>query len=305
MSSCSTGFNQGAPINGFLGVDKPPGWTSQDVVGWVRNHFSIKKVGHTGTLDPMATGVVVLALNAYTRLSSFVTGSTKRYRAVVRLGAKTDTLDADGTITQRSAVGVPTLETVESALDHFKGKISQIPPMYSAIRVAGRRLYELARKGVEVERAPRDIEIYALDVIAYRWPLLHLDVRCSKGTYIRSLADDIGQLLGCGGFLVTLRRTSVGPVGLDRCLSMKSLRLAEETGSLSESLIAHEVVLHDVPSVSLSADQLKPFSNGNSVEGLNTDTTGTVRVLNLQAELLGVGHVDGGVLKPQRVIHNR
>jgi tRNA pseudouridine55 synthase len=275
------------------------------VVSWVRNHFSIKKVGHTGTLDPMATGVIVLCLGAYTRLSSFVTDSQKVYRAVIRFGAKTDTLDADGTITKRSDSLPFDRCEVESALAGFVGPITQVPPMYSAIKMKGRRLYDLARKGVEVERSARQVNISRLDVVAYHWPLLHITVGCSKGTYIRSLADDLGRRLGCGGYLVTLRRTGVGDVALHQCLTMQDLRSFEVSGTISDAFIDPHAVLQDVPSVSLTRQQYEPFLHGNPVSGLSEKLKGTVRVLSLQDELLGIGQMENGVLKPQRVISNR
>jgi len=253
----------------------------------------------------MATGVIVLCLGAYTRLSSFVTSSNKQYRAVIRLGATTDTLDADGTVANRNVSGCVGQSQVDAALADFTGKIAQIPPMYSAIRMEGRRLYELARKGIEVERVPREVEIFSLEQIAYSWPLLHVNVCCSKGTYIRTLADDIGQKLGCGGFLATLRRTTVGYVGLDRCLTMQNLRSLEAPGSLSETTIDQHTVLQDVPAVLLTPDQWGPFSNGNAVSDVSNMSTGTVRVLNQDDELLGIGQMERGVLKPQRVIQNR
>ncbi len=289
-------------INGFLGIDKPATWTSQDVVGWVRKRFGIKKVGHTGTLDPMATGVLILCLGAYTRFSSHVTGRDKRYRAAVRLGIATDSLDADGAVVARSE-DIPTDRAkIEAAVAIFKGEIAQVPPMYSAIRMGGRRLYELARKGVEVEREARPVHIYKLEITSYRPPLLHLDVHCSKGTYIRSLADDIGKRLGCGAHLSELRRTAVGDVALGPCVSPCDLDRADR---LSDALLDPHVVLSDLPSVCLSAAQQARFSHGNPVVGVGTDLQGLAIAQNSRGILLGLGQVAEGVLKPIRVIPNR
>ncbi len=291
-----------AAINGFLGIDKPAGWTSQDVVSWVRKHFGIKKAGHTGTLDPMATGVLILCLGAYTRLSSHVMGRDKQYRAVVRLGITTDSLDADGVVTGKSG-DIPTDRArIAPAVAVFRGKIEQVPPMYSAIRMGGRRLYELARKGVEVERPPRRVCIYELDIAAYRPPLLHLNVHCSKGTYIRSLADDIGKRLGCGAHLSALCRTAIGDVELEKCVALCDLERVER---LSDVLLDPHVVLSDLSSVCLSASQQVRFSHGNPVFEVGTDVQAVVKVQNSRGALLGLGHLAEGVLKPIRVIQNR
>ncbi len=289
------------PINGFLGIDKPAGWTSQDVVSWVRKHFGIKKAGHTGTLDPMATGVLLLCLGAYTRLSSYITDGDKQYRAVVRLGMTTDSLDADGVITSRSW-DIPTdYAQVQAAVAEFKGVIAQIPPMYSAIRMGGRRLYELARKGIEVERPARKVCVHKLDIAAYAPPLLHLDVHCSKGTYIRSLADDIGKRLGCGAHLSTLRRTAVGCVELGQCVAIYDLERAE---CISDVLLNPHAVLSHLSSVCLTEVQQGRFLNGNPVTDMLLDVQDIVKVQNSRGILLGLGHIVEGVLKPIRVFQN-
>lgn len=281
-------------------MDKPAGWTSHDVVSWVRKRFRIKKVGHTGTLDPMATGVMILCLGAYTRLSSFVTNSDKQYRAVVRLGASTDTLDADGEVQARSSHVPTNIEDIASVVAGFEGEIEQVPPMYSALRIGGRRLYELARKGVDVERPVRQVYIKHIAITSYRPPLLHLDVQCSKGTYIRSLADDIGRKLGCGGHLCTLRRTVVGSVTLSECITLHSLR--SDTPKIS--LVDAQIVLSDLPLLQLTPVKQVRFSNGNSVSEISKkipDDT-VVQVKDLQGFMLGIGQMVDGFVKPLRVI---
>jgi tRNA pseudouridine55 synthase len=288
------------PINGFLCIDKPAGWTSQDVVSWVRKHFGIKKVGHTGTLDPMATGVLPLCLGAYTRLSSYITSGDKKYRAVVRLGMTTDSLDADGVITSRSGDIPVDYAQVETAVAEFRGEIAQVPPMYSAIRIGGRRLYDLARRGVEIERPARNVCVHKLDIAVYAPPLLHLNVHCSKGTYIRSLADDIGKRLGCGAHLSTLRRVAVGRVGLRQCVAVYELERVE---SISDVLLNPHAVFN-LSSVCLTEAQQGRFSNGNSVTGILLDVQDIVTVQNSRGNLLGLGHIVEGVLKPIRVIQN-
>lgn len=292
---------RGKSVNGFLGIDKPAGWTSQDVASWVRKHFGIKKVGHTGTLDPMATGVLPLCLGGYTRLSSYITSSDKQYRAVVRLGVTTDSLDADGAVTSRSG-NIPTdYAQVEAAVAEFRGAIAQVPPMYSAIRMGGRRLYELARRGIEVERPARNIFVHQLDIAVYAPPLLHLNVHCSKGTYIRSLADDIGKRLGCGAHLSTLRRISVGRVALEQCVAVYELEQAER---ICDVLLNPHAVLSDLASVCLTETQQGRFSNGNPVTDILSDAQDIVIVQNSRGILLGLGHIVEGILKPIRVIQN-
>ena len=283
-------------------MDKPAGWTSQDIVSWVRKHFKIKKVGHTGTLDPMATGVMVLCLGAYTRLSSYVTNSDKQYRAVVRLGACTDTLDAEGEVQARSSHVPNKMEDIASVVSGFEGEIEQVPPMYSAVRIGGRRLYGLARKGVDVERPVRQVHVTRIAITSYRSPLLHLDVHCSKGTYIRSLADDIGRKLGCGGYLCTLRRTAVGSVMLSECITLNALREIDDTAKIS--LIDVQTVLSDLPPLQLRKLQQVRFTNGNSVSDISTgipDDT-LVNVQDLHGFVLGIGQMVDGFLKPIRVI---
>ena len=293
-------LTRGKSVNGFLGIDKPAGWTSQDVVSWVRKHFGIKKVGHTGTLDPMATGILLLCLGAYTRLSSYITDSDKQYRAVVRLGITTDSLDADGVVTSRSG-DIPTdFAQVDAAVAEFRGAIAQVPPMHSAIRMGGRRLYELARRGIEIDRPARNVCIHKLDIVVYAPPLLHLNVHCSKGTYIRSLADDIGKRLGCGAHLSTLRRTAVGCVELGQCVSVYELERAE---CIADVLLNPHAVFN-LSSVCLTEAQQGRFSNGNSVTGISLDVQDIVTVQNSRGILLGLGHIVEGVLKPIRVIHN-
>src|SRR6185436_17123998 len=198
-------------MHGFLNIDKPPGMTSHDVVARVRRLARQKRVGHAGTLDPAATGVLVVALGLATRLVEYIQeATTKRYRAVIRLGATTTTDDAEGEVL--ATAPVPALDplAIETLLDQFRGQIAQVPPMYAALHHEGRRLHELARAGIVVERAARAVTIEQLDVLDWSPPVLVVDVMCSKGTYIRSLARDLGQVLGCGGHLKALKRTAVG-----------------------------------------------------------------------------------------------
>ena len=206
-----------ATVHGVVVVDKPPGVTSHDVVGMLRRRFGERRVGHAGTLDPGATGVLVVAVGNVTRLLRFVTDGRKRYTGEVVLGVETATLDADGAVTAHHEMGEVPLEVAWAAVaEHLTGTIEQVPPMVSALKVDGRRLHELAREGVEVERAPRSVTVYDFAVLgSTRDPdgpqVLHVDVACSAGTYVRTLAADLGHLLGGGAHLRNLRRTEVGP----------------------------------------------------------------------------------------------
>ena len=208
--------------NGILIVDKPAGWTSQDVAAKLRGVFHERRIGHSGTLDPMATGVLVLFVGRATRAVEFAESDSKEYLAGLRLGLVTNTQDTSGETLETHPVAV-TREELDAALDAFRGDISQIPPMYSAIKIGGKKLYELARKGQEVERKPRNITIFELAVEDGSESDWNLRVRCSKGTYVRTLCHDIGQSLGCGGCMSSLRRTRAGRFTLEQAVTMEQL----------------------------------------------------------------------------------
>ncbi len=210
------------PTDGILVIDKPAGPTSHDVVDRIRAVFGQRKVGHTGTLDPLATGVLPLLLGRATKLSQHLTGTGKAYRTTIRLGVETSTLDAAGEILREAEVAV-TSDDVRAALDAFRGEIQQIPPMHSAKHHKGRRLHELARKGIEVEREPVSVRVDSLDVVEIALPDVTLDLTCSAGTYVRVLAQDLGRALGCGGFMQSLRRTAAGPFTLDEATPLSTL----------------------------------------------------------------------------------
>ena len=202
---------------GILLVDKPAGKTSFSLVAMLRRHLKVKKIGHAGTLDPFATGVMVMLIGrAYTKLSDSLLCQDKEYIAKVRLGLATDTFDCDGVV-QKSSDYIPSKEQIDTVLAQFQGEIEQIPPMYSAKKLQGKKLYELARKGVEVERKPVKISVNIVN-LGYCYPELELHVTCSKGTYIRSLAHDIGEALGCGGHLISLQRVRSGDFRLENCV---------------------------------------------------------------------------------------
>jgi tRNA pseudouridine55 synthase len=209
-------------MDGILLVDKPEGPTSHDIVDEIRRCLREKKVGHTGTLDPLATGVLPLVLGSATKLARYLSGGDKTYRAVIALGTTTTTLDAAGEIVAQKPVTC-TVEDVRSALCKFVGEIRQVPPMYSAKKQQGKRLYELARKGVEVEREPKSVTIKHLDMLSCELPDITIDVACTSGTYVRVLAQDIGEALGCGGYLKSLRRTVAGPFSAEQAIPLADI----------------------------------------------------------------------------------
>ena len=281
------------------------------MVDWVRRGFHIAKVGHTGTLDPLATGVLVLCLGKATRLSAVVSAQDKRYRAEIRLGARTDTFDAEGTVTDRSDRIPKDLETVSEVVRAFVGEIEQVPPMFSARKVSGQRLYRLARSGQEVPRQSRKVWVFQADIKRFTPPLLELDVHCSKGTYIRVLADDIGRELGCGAHLCALRRLAVGEIGLDSCVTVERLREIQREGRLSLHVMSPNQILGKMPGVCLTPTQMKRFSNGNPVADVRVppgEEAGTlVRALDGAGELWGIGQWAPGeaVLQPVRVLRTQ
>lgn len=194
-------------VDGILAADKPEGWTSHDVVAAVKKKLSARKVGHLGTLDPLATGVLPLVINGATKYAGLFGGGEKEYAVRLKLGEETDTCDSEGRVTSKGDISLLTVEAVRAVLSGFKGKIMQVPPMYSALKRNGVPLYKLARKGITVEREPREVEIFSLDITGIPLPYADFRVVCSKGTYIRSICSDAGKALGCGGHMVRLRRT--------------------------------------------------------------------------------------------------
>ena len=212
-------------MDGLLVINKPQNWTSFDVVAKIRNKLNVKKVGHTGTLDPMATGVLVLCLGKATKLAQQITDTNKEYIAEITFGATSTTDDADGEISnlksQISNITSPGLEKIMQALKKFTGSIMQVPPNFSAKKIKGQRAYKLAREGKEVKLEPREVTINEIEILDYKWPILSLRIACGKGTYIRSIARDLGQELGVGGYLTALQRTKVGQYTIDQSISIE------------------------------------------------------------------------------------
>jgi tRNA pseudouridine55 synthase len=288
-------------MDGVLVIDKPRGPTSFDVVRQVRSLLRVKKVGHTGTLDPMATGVLPLCLGDATKVAGFITEGDKAYDAVVRLGAETDTQDAEGKVVAEAPVPPLTAARLEEVLGGFRGTFEQLPPMYSAVKVGGKRLYELARAGEEVERASRQVTVYELVLRDFNATQLHLSVRCSKGFFVRTLAYDVGRALGCGAHLEGLRRTASGPFSLAHALPLADLpALFREPEALVRRLLPVSEALVDLPAVLVSAADAERVSHGVPVEA--PAHPGRVRVVGPSGVLLAVAEVVRGRLRYLRVL---
>ena len=250
-------------IHGFLNIDKPTGMTSHDVVAKVRRLAGQKRVGHGGTLDPAATGVLPIALGEATRLVEYLVDGRKRYVAEVRLGITTTTEDAEGEIVEQQPVPALSPEDLTRAVQPFIGTIQQVPPMYSAIQIAGQRLYDLARQGQTIALEPRTIEIDRIEVLDWQSPIVTLDVICGKGTYIRSLARDLGAALGCGAHLAGLRRTQVGPLGIDRAVPLTTL--LDDPSLLAQHLMLPDTAIADWPRADVDEATVRRIRNGLAV----------------------------------------
>lgn len=253
-------------MDGVLNINKPRGKTSFDIVAIVRRLSGERRVGHAGTLDPEATGVLLVCLGKATRIVEFMMNNTKTYRAEVELGITTDTYDASGKITQRGDISGIDQQQVEAALSSFRGQIVQIPPMYSAVKYNGRPLYELARAGRTVEREGRPIEIHSLELLKWQAPVATIEVVCGKGTYIRSLAHDLGQVLGCGAMLRSLTRLRCGLFSIEDSVSLPELEDAFGRGRWQKYLYSIDNVLSHWKTVTVSDETAQAIRNGQSVE---------------------------------------
>jgi tRNA pseudouridine55 synthase len=277
-------------ISGVLVVDKPIGLTSHDVVQIIRKGTNIRRAGHTGTLDPRASGVLVILVGPAVRLSEYVSASDKRYQAVVRLGQSTDTYDADGRVVSTSPVNI-TEDEFSNALKQFIGEIEQVPPPYSAVKVKGKKAYEMAREGEEVELLPRKIQVYNLDLLEWAPPDAVIDVYCSSGTYVRSLAHDLGEALGCGAHLVGLRRTKSGRFTLRDAVPLRKLRESFENGTWYQHLIPAAEALSDWPSVELTHTQVDDVRHGHRIPG-DKELGNLARGISEQGELVALLEFD-------------
>jgi tRNA pseudouridine55 synthase len=279
-------------VSGVLVVDKPIGLTSHDVVQIIRRGTGIRRAGHTGTLDPRASGVLVILVGPAVRLSEFVSASDKRYQATIRLGASSDTYDAEGVVTQ-STVSVDdiTEEQFNEALQQFVGEIEQVPPPFSAVKVKGRRAYDMAREGEDFELAPRMINVYSLEILEWAPPEVVVDVYCSSGTYVRSLANDLGKVLGTGAYLVGLRRTKSGRFTLRDAVPLRRLQESFDAGDWYRFLIPAAEALADWPMVELDADEVELVRHGHRLPAL-PEQKGWARGVSQQGDLVALLEVD-------------
>ena len=281
-------------LNGIILVDKPCDWTSHDVVGKLRGILHERRIGHSGTLDPMATGLLVVFIGRATRAVEFAEADSKEYIAGLRLGVSTDTQDTTGNALKTSD-SVPSRPELEQALCVFKGEISQIPPMYSAIKVGGKKLYELARRGESVERKPRKVTIEKLDIVGENDGDYILDVVCSKGTYIRTLCNDIGESLGCGGCMNSLRRVKAGAFSIEQAHTIDEIQAAADNGELDGILIPVDRLFSAYPALKVSEAAEKKLRNGNIIK--LAAPNGTYRVYTQTGGFLLLGEVVEGKLK--------
>ena len=296
---------RGRNVNGILLLDKPLGVTSNGALQQVKRLFNAAKAGHTGSLDPLADGLLPVCLGGATKLSAYLLDADKRYWVRVRLGVTTTTGDAEGEVRETRSAAHVTEQAIRDVLPRFTGTIKQLPPMYSALKHQGQRLYKLARAGVEVEREPREITIHGLTLLGTELPDFELDVQCSKGTYVRTLAEDIGEALGCGAHVTALRRTGVGPYGEDGMVTMAQVEAAAEMGpgALDALLLPIDSALGSWPAVRLSPDAAFYLKMGQPVLVPKAPTAGLVRLYDANEAFIGLGEVeDDGRIAPRRLM---
>jgi tRNA pseudouridine55 synthase len=298
----------GRNVSGILLLDKPRGITSNEALQRVKRLYQAAKAGHTGSLDPLATGLLPVCFGGATKFSTFLLDADKRYRVRVRLGIATTTADAEGEVIGTASTERLREKDLKVALGRFLGQIEQLPPMYSAVKHQGERLYKLARRGIEVERAPRKVNIFEIELRSFEPPEFEMDVHCSKGTYVRTLAADLGEALGCGGHVTGLRRTGVGPyvesearfVVLDeveRCAKEKGLDVLDAALLPLESALAHW------PPVRLSESSAFYLRQGQAVLVPRAPTQGLVRLYDPSEKFIGVGCIlDDGKVQPKRLL---
>lgn len=300
---------RGRAVNGILLLDKGIGITSNTALQKVKRLYQAAKAGHTGSLDPLASGLLPLCLGEATKLSSFLLDADKVYEGVCKLGIKTSTADAEGEVIATRPV--PTLSEAElrATLEKFVGDIEQIPPMHSAIKMQGQPLYKLAHQGIEVERQPRQVSIHSLELTRFDNEEFAFVLHCSKGTYVRTLVEDIGELLGCGAHLSALRRTGVGPFEISHALTIDALEqilVDQGLAGLDQQLIPMDQALENWPAVHLSDNSAYYVRQGQPVQVAKAPTSGWVRLFAQNDHFLGVGQIlDDGRVAPKRLVNSR
>ena len=293
------------PIDGIILLDKPLGMTSNHALQHVKRLYNAEKAGHTGSLDPLATGLLPICLGEATKYSQHLLDADKVYRTKMRLGQKTTTADAEGEVTLERAIPNLTSADIERVLAQFRGTLQQIPSMFSALKKDGKPLYELARQGIEVEREARTIHIYRLELLSVEPLFWELEVACSKGTYIRNLVEDIGEALGCGAHVVELRRLASGPFQLQDDLNLDHLREVAEHGfeALDALLLAPWAAMADKPKITLTENTTYYLMQGQPVRANGLPSTGEVLIFDPEQRFLGLGVMDeDGLLAPKRLL---
>ena len=297
---------RGRDIHGVFLLDKPQGMSSNDIMQKVKRIFQANKAGHTGALDPLATGMLPICLGEATKFSQFLLDADKRYLVTAKLGERTDTSDAEGQIVETREVKVKTPEIL-TALEQFRGEILQVPTMFSALKHNGKPLYEYARQGITVEREARPITIFELKFIEYNAPYLTLEVHCSKGTYIRTLVDDLGEVLSCGAHVTMLRRTAVADYPTEKMLDWNALQALAESQDLSlldALLLPMDTAVAKLPTLTLDESQAQGIGFGQRVKFDNPNRLqGQVRLFSHENRFLGVAVIDeNNVIRPQRLV---
>ena len=297
---------RGRDIHGVFLLDKPQGMSSNDIMQKVKRIFQANKAGHTGALDPLATGMLPICLGEATKFSQFLLDADKRYLVTAKLGERTDTSDAEGQIVETRDVKVKTPEIL-TALEQFRGDILQVPTMFSALKHNGKPLYEYARQGITVEREARPITIFELNFIEYNAPYLTLEVHCSKGTYIRTLVDDLGELLGCGAHVTMLRRTAVADYPTEKMLdwhALQSLAEQQDLALLDALLLPMDTAVAKLPALTLDENQTQGIGFGQRIKFDNPNRLqGQVRLFSHENRFLGVAVIDeNNVIRPQRLV---
>jgi tRNA pseudouridine55 synthase len=290
-------------LHGYLVIDKPAGWTSFDVVARARRILGEKRIGHAGTLDPAATGVLPLAVGMATKTLEFLNDASKSYLAEVTFGVETDSLDAEGRVTRVSDASHLTAGAVEAALARFRGPVQQIPPMHAAIKVGGQKLYELARRGEEIERAPRPVTFYLLALLAWDAPVATILIDCSKGTYIRSLARDLGAAVGMGAYLSNLVRLRSGPFDLCQAITVAALEEIAWPWAWPEVAVHPDIPVQEWPALILDEASARRWRQGSTIPA-DESASGPIRAYDLHGNWLGTGFADasGSGWRPRKVV---
>lgn len=296
---------KGRSINGIVILDKAIGMSSNRALQEVKRIYDARKAGHTGSLDPLATGVLPLCLGEATKVSQFLLDSDKKYRAKLKLGVRTDSGDSEGCEIERHTEFQVSRQQIEAALKEFEGEIEQVPPMHSALKVNGVPLYKMARKGQVVEREARRITVYSIELTAFEGDELELEIACSKGTYIRTIADDLGQALGCGAHIIALRRIQAGVFTEEDCVTTQELKEEFESGgtaAIDERLIPMDEAIADLPEVVLPSITASFIKNGQPVLVRHLPEEGLVRLYE-EEKFIGIGCIDDdGKVAPRRLV---